>query len=227
MNTKLLAGAFGVLVLCTTAGCDDTENTGGAGGATSTTSSTKATTGATMTTSTGTSTATGTSTGTGMATLDCTSYCSTVMANCTVANSQAQYNDVNTCMATCATFAPGTLADTSGDTLGCRLYHAGAPAASMPAVHCEHAGPLGGDQCIPTGGSECDSFCNEAIDICPTEWPELATCKTTCMGIPNTTPYTSAVMSGNSLACRMYHLMAASTMAVPHCPHSAGIGACN
>ncbi len=33
-----------------------------------------------------------------------------------------------------------------GDTLGCRLYHGGAPAITDPVLHCPHAGPTGGDR---------------------------------------------------------------------------------
>lgn len=63
MNTKLFAGVFGLLVLGTTAGCDDTENTGGAGGATASSgsSSTKASTTGSMTTTTTTGSMTGSS----------------------------------------------------------------------------------------------------------------------------------------------------------------------
>ena len=44
--------------------------------------------------------------------------------------------------------------DTTGNTIGCRLYHAGAAAAD-PVLHCPHAGPTGGNVC----GSWCDNYC--------------------------------------------------------------------
>lgn len=214
MNTKLFAGAFGVIVLGLAVGCDDGGSTGGAGGTSS--SSTKATTGS-MTTSGGMTT-----TGSSMATLDCTFYCGEIMANCTAGN--AQYNDMATCMATCATFPAGTLADTTGNTLGCRIYHGGDPAKSMPAAHCVHAGPSGGDTC----GDNCDSFCNEATKLCPMQWPELAACKTACDMFADTVPYNTGTMSGDTFACRQYHLMAASTAPTPHCDHTIPVSAtCN
>src|SRR5262245_41491664 len=56
-------------------------------------------------------------------TLDCTTYCTTITANCSGANTQ--YQDIAHCMGTCGKFAVGALTDTGGqNTLGCRLYHA-------------------------------------------------------------------------------------------------------
>src|ERR1041385_3222652 len=69
----------------------------------------------------------------------CMTYCTQVQANCTGA--QAQYPTMDQCMGTCATFPVGTLADTTGNTLGCRQYHSGAPSQSAPMTHCYHAGP--------------------------------------------------------------------------------------
>lgn len=224
MKTNLFA-LLGVCALSVLAGCDDTTGSGGAGG-TGTTSSTKSSSGASMTTtgstsgstsaasgstSSGTTTASS-STGGGM--LTCADYCSTIMANCTGAN--AQWVDAGTCMTACASFAAGTLADTSGNTLGCRLYHAGAAAGAGAAVHCEHAGPLGGGQC---GASECEGFCDIATDTCPNQW-QTATCATQCALIANNEPFDTADTSGNSLACRMYHLEAAVTNAAVHCAHT-------
>src|SRR4051812_7234786 len=76
--------------------------------------------------------------------LDCPAYCTEIQANCIGAN--AQYPDMAHCMATCASFTVGTstVTDMSGNTLGCRIYHGGAPSKTAAATHCVHAGP-GGD----------------------------------------------------------------------------------
>lgn len=78
--------------------------------------------------------------------LSCTDYCTTFLANCATDPSNT-YTDQADCEAVCAGFECGTSADVTGDTLGCRIYHAGA-AASDPAVHCPHAGETPTDQCI-------------------------------------------------------------------------------
>src|SRR5690606_21031983 len=96
---------------------------------------------------------------TGPFTATCQIYCDTIMANCTGAN--AQYADEAECMTVCRTagWAAGeevtATGPLSGPTLGCRTYHAGAPAASDPATHCPHAGPTGAATC----GSLCEAYC--------------------------------------------------------------------
>ena len=91
--------------------------------------------------------------------LDCTSYCTTITGACTAAN--LQYSDMATCVASCAHFPVGTLADMGGDTLGCRLYHANA-AKTDPGTHCVHAGPGGGGVC----GMPCMGFCDLVVAEC-------------------------------------------------------------
>jgi hypothetical protein len=211
MTTKLFAGAFGLMVLGLASGCDDSSGSGGAGGSTS--SSTKASTGASMTTGGMSTTSSGS-----MVTLDCPSYCTEIMANCTEANKQ--YTSEADCLKTCATFPAGTLADMSGDTLGCRIYHAGDPAKGMPTVHCVHGGPLGADKGMDTCGDPCEAFCNAATSLCKTQWPEKAMCMTECAKFPDTVSYNATVTSGDTLACRMYHLTVASGLPDPHCEHT-------
>jgi len=155
--------------------------------------------------------------GGGMATLDCNTYCSAIMANCSGMN--AQYGDMAACMGACGAFEVGKAADTSGNTLGCRIYHGGAPAKGEPTVHCEHAGPGGADTC----GSDCEGFCAIATKTCPTEHPSVAECMTTCMGFTDDKPYNASVTSGDSLACRLYHLTVATLDDATHCPHTAAM----
>ena len=49
-------------------------------------------------------------------------------------------------MDACKMWYAGTDADTAGDTIGCRTYHAGA-ALGDPVTHCPHASPSGGGVC--------------------------------------------------------------------------------
>lgn len=80
-------------------------------------------------------------------TLSCATYCGQLETNCTGDN--AQYLDMDDCMSYCndAGWPTGEEGDQSGNTLGCRIYHGGAPSASMPASHCSHAGPTGANVC--------------------------------------------------------------------------------
>jgi hypothetical protein len=150
----------------------------------------------------------------------CEEYCTTIEANCAMMNSQYPVAGAD-CMAYCTTnshWDTGMRDATSGDTLACRLYHAGA-AEMDPATHCDHAGPSGGDTC----GSWCENLCQLAEDNCPgalNPYADTAACMTACMayddsGDPNDT-------SGDTVQCRIYHLGAAGAdmaAAMTHCPH--------
>jgi hypothetical protein len=151
----------------------------------------------------------------------CSAYCTKIQASCTGsgdAGSNAQYTDSTSCNNYCMTAAAwpaGTAADTSGNTLGCRLYHAGA-AASDPVTHCPHAGPTGGNVC----GTWCDNYCQLMAKNCTGSNAvyDAATCMTKCMTIPTTGKPNDT--SGNTVQCRIYHLGVAATDAATHCPHS-------
>lgn len=152
----------------------------------------------------------------------CASYCALIGGNCTAANQQ--YPDTTACMATCMHIAPGTAADTSGNTLGCRIYHADAAGAN-PGLHCRHAGPGGDGAC----GANCAGFCTLVMAACAGQatqpYPDMNTCLASCNGFAVTPTYSTSTTSGNSLACRLYHAVAASTAPGIHCPHTAATSA--
>jgi hypothetical protein len=164
---------------------------------------------------------------------DCPSYCSAIQTNCTGTN--AQYPDMAHCTATCALFSVGTRADLVGNTLGCRLYHAGSPAMASPEIHCVHAGP-GGDRTSAaapgTCGDACTSFCAIEVGVCgtvdapisgvPAQYQNMNACISACAGFDHTHPYAVTAI-GNSLACRLYHVTNAAisqNSAVVHCTHT-------
>jgi hypothetical protein len=150
--------------------------------------------------------------------LTCASYCSIVGRDCTGA--VEQYGSMADCMTTCARLPVGTAADTSGNTLGCRVFH-GSYAGGDPPLHCPHAGPGGGGIC----GAECEGFCTIVLGSCTGANAQysgsMATCMSSCAGFSTTPAYSAAVTSGNSLACRLYHATAASSAPNVHCPHTA------
>lgn len=142
----------------------------------------------------------------------CETYCDDIMANCSGAN--AQYSDKAHCLASCAALPEGKEGDMSGNTVQCRIYHSGA-AKTDAATHCEHAGPGGAGLC----GADCDGFCAIALKACSAKYKDEAACKTECMGFKDMTAYNATVATGDSLACRLYHLTVASVMPAPHCDH--------
>jgi hypothetical protein len=149
-------------------------------------------------------------------TLDCTYYCATMQANC--AGPFLQYTNAAMCMASCGKFQLGKLDQMTGNTLGCRINHAGLAAAS-PMIHCTHAGPGGDGQC----GTNCEGFCTLATTACPGVYPSVPGCMTTCAGFATMPPYTAAVQMGNSLSCRLYHATAAADDPATHCGHIAAV----
>lgn len=155
----------------------------------------------------------------------CQSYCNTIMANCTSTTDpdsglpvgQQQYTDMNNCLNSCKAMPVGTAADTSGNTLGCRAYHATA-AKGDPTTHCVHAGPGGAGTC----GADCDGFCQIAMMYCTAAnsaavYSSLADCKTQCAKFPDTVKFNIGVQDGNSVACLLYHVQEASSVPPDHC----------
>lgn len=181
--------------------------------------------------------------------LDCSTYCAEIQANCTGAN--AQYPDMAHCMATCASFAVGTskVTDMSGNTLGCRIYHAGAPSMMAAATHCPHAGPAGdlitaSPPAFCSGGDVCTSFCTLEIMACGSldaplpgnprdetgnplfQYRNMADCVTSCAMFDKMHVY-STMAAGDSLACRLYHATSAAIAVAPNgatdCPATADV----
>jgi hypothetical protein len=169
--------------------------------------------------------------------LDCNTYCTHLATDCKDAN--AQLNPTN-CMGTCMAFPPGTQADISGNTLGCRNYHLqNIEVRNMPAaMHCPHAGPIGSlaaDATAVCGTSACDDFCQIQTKVCGTDatpvtgvtnrYTDLAACKAACTGFTKTPEASPTVQSGNTFACRVYHLTNAAAQTTTagtnaHCGHT-------
>lgn len=170
--------------------------------------------------------------------LDCPTYCSEVQASCTGAS--AQYVDAEHCMAACSAFTVGTstVDDRTGNTLGCRIYHAGGPAMAEPSAHCAHAGPAGDSiTAMPpggcSGGDVCESFCAIQIKACgsldeplpgdPTDatnnslyrYRNMGSCVRACAAYNKTHPY-STTAAGDSLACRLVHATNAAIAVMPN-----------
>ena len=77
----------------------------------------------------------------------CDVYCNLGFEHCSAANEL--YDTEAECQATCATFDDsGSPGDIEYDTVQCRIYHLGSPAASMPDTHCSHGGETPTDFCL-------------------------------------------------------------------------------
>lgn len=153
----------------------------------------------------------------------CAAYCSSIQTNCGAA-ADKQYNDMAGCMASCAFMPVGSAADTQGNTLGCRTYHGGAPAAGNPTLHCPHAGPGGDGAC----GMNCAGFCQLVMGSCTganVAYASTAECMTACGTFATGVRYNTQIQTGASFACKLYHATVASTLPAVHCPHVKATGA--
>jgi hypothetical protein len=150
----------------------------------------------------------------GTSALTCAAYCTAIQANCVDPN--IQYSTKDNCMNSCMAMPVGTAADTSGNTLGCRIYHAGAAKAD-PVTHCVHAGPGGAGVC----GANCDGYCQIAMKFCTGAskvYDTLADCQTVCATAQTDAKFTVLPEpEGPQVACLLYHVQEGSTVALDHC----------
>lgn len=96
----------------------------------------------------------------------------------------------------------GTLGDTSGNSVACRIAHANFAEAG-PNTHCRHAGPSG----VGTCGSSCSGYCTLMLSRCPQEFADEEACLNACEGLSGTEPgalYAIGV-PGDSVLCRIFH----------------------
>jgi len=125
------------------------------------------------------------------------------------------------CVDICAGLPEGSTADTTGNSLGCRLYHAEfAVLGDVGTVHCPHAGVAGSKTC----GDWCDSYCTQQLESCPNNFEDINVCMQDCAefaGVDSAAPYVYSDVSADNIQCRVYHVgAAAATGNNVHCDHS-------
>lgn len=150
----------------------------------------------------------------------CERYCTTVMKNCTGA--VQVYESRAVCLRACRALEPGTPDDRSGNTVGCRFFHAKQiELIGDEATECPAAGPGGDGVC----GTNCQGYCTLLQGLCP---PALgAECSATCPALTDLGGFDISKSSGLALQCRLYHVSAATLDPVLHCPHAVGAGPCS
>ncbi len=151
----------------------------------------------------------------------CPEYCNLVQDVCTA--DVSQYTSDAICLAVCEAMPPGNAADQLGNSAACRRFQA-VQASEDPATFCGAAGPTGDGVC----GAQCESFCGLATALCAddlAQWPDVPSCIADCMQFPTDVEYSSAVVNGDSYACRAYHLTVAALDPDVHCPHIALVSA--
>lgn len=163
----------------------------------------------------------------------CEEYCRTVSEVCTAEEGAQQYASEQACVAVCEfgmeLGAPGDK-DEGVDTAYCRYENAlGAGLFGELDFDCATAGLGANDAC----GDICDVYCRLLNQRCagvsdfPANFEDHAACVEECQELPRTPdPFDYEVNSGNTLECRLWHVQAAFSNAVTHCPHAAGAPPC-
>lgn len=156
---------------------------------------------------------------------DCATYCNLmVAANCTGNSGEPvrnQFADMTGCMNACgnANWPQGGVTNASGNSLGCRIYHAGVANTTGQSVHCGHAGFTGGNAC----GSYAENYCHY-LTTCGSGAPATG-CEALQADLNGTdAPFVDAAQSGkDDKTCRMYHLSVGYSTAASitdiHCSH--------
>jgi len=117
----------------------------------------------------------------------------------------------------------GDAGATSGNSQACRDYHRGA-AMSNAGIHCPHAG--GEAVCVDEEPTAADMFCMQYMATC-SMYDSFNGDMAMCVMAYNSAPMGSTgATSGNSQACRDYHLGAAMSDDMLHCPHASGEAVC-
>ncbi len=153
--------------------------------------------------------------------LACESFCADVQTTCTGGNQV--YTSEEVCRRVCVNFDLGKPLDQTGNTITCRINNVKqAKQNGEVQTHCPAAGPGGNGIC----GADCESYCGLMDAICPDIFASRVGCGTECLKLPTQNTYNTAIMSGKDVQCRLYHVSAATTNTMLHCPHAGGAVPC-
>jgi len=168
---------------------------------------------------------------------DCDNFCRLEMAECTEANGYPTYESLAQCKAVCNALPPGTLGDTTENTVGCRMYHSYNSLVD-PEHHCSHTSPGGDGHCgstaLPKTGStgNCESYCLLLEKACKSDFDDnfadLDACHADCATVEGAGPslgYTTAA-TGDNVQCRLLHVARALTDD-SECGAALGAAPCN
>jgi hypothetical protein len=155
----------------------------------------------------------------------CPRYCDEMDARC----SGLEYKDRNQCLAACGFMKPGNEGD-KDDSAGCRLGNAKL-ATTGDKASCKKASAYGGEAC----GDPCTTFCKLVNEICikgGDGGTPPYTSESSCFEECKTITYDKAgdegpqaFEGGDTLNCRMFHLLLAIDDRIGHCPHTGKVSA--
>ena len=163
--------------------------------------------------------------------ISCPRYCSDIATVCTGDN--AQFADTLTCSKFCAQMTLGTLANSSEDSVACRLTNvSNAKEPGSEHDSCIRAGVA--TNCgAGNGDPQCEAFCKLDRSLCgDLAYKSQAECTTACAAWSKVFTGPTIGSTGDTLQCRVYHMQLSQTGneadRITHCPHTLPISArCN
>jgi len=117
----------------------------------------------------------------------------------------------------------GTIGNTTGNSLACRLYHVQVAITTKTLVHCSHASANGNGQC----GDTCSNYCGQLAVTCTGANAQYGTnqaCSDYCTNNLLAFPGNYNDTAPDTLGCRLYHNSAVTILGVTHCPHAGPSG---
>jgi hypothetical protein len=174
-------------------------------------------------------------------TTQCDAYCDLLLSACTERASAAGLS-ASECRRQCAALEPSpdfSVSDqyTSGDSLGCRLYHLTA-ATLVPDPHCAHAlivPKVPREPCLEPASDppKCEDYCRIVQVACHAEhavYEDDAQCRAACEAFElegklgtngDTNGDTKSVTPDDTIGCRKFHAYSALSDPELHCHHAA------
>jgi hypothetical protein len=154
----------------------------------------------------------------------CEEYCDLAMTNCT--EEHAVWRDREYCVALCNELPLGDLGEPANEnTVACRMEQARLAGEMEPELHCNGAGPAGGNLC----GSDCESFCYLYRTLCDSPFvPEELSegegiddvCLDKCRALRDDPVFdVNGYYDTDTVECRIIHFANVPALGDSHCGH--------
>jgi hypothetical protein len=159
-------------------------------------------------------------------------YCDKIIDACGLSGTDpvyGQFANRDQCLRTAKFYHRSTTVNIqSGNTLDCRLYHAGvAGNAAFKDGHCEHSGANGKAVC----GTACEGYCQLIMGGCTgtnAQFANVAQCLNWCATYPTVGAERPYATGNDTYQCHIYHAQVAvqrGDIADVHCTHAGPTGA--
>jgi hypothetical protein len=147
----------------------------------------------------------------------CEDYCELAMANCT--GDHAVYREPKHCVALCNELPLGEFGEPANEnTVACRHEQARLAGESEPELHCNGAGPAGGNLC----GSDCESYCYLYETLCDFPFASTDECEDKCRALKDEPVFdVNGYYDTDTVECRIIHLANVASLGPSHCGHGA------